>query len=79
MKSSMVTMAVAEPEMVTEARAEAGPGGGAIVRTIRCFRMRPSDESKCEDETGTSTEARVERQRDTIKTQPTTALRQQQQ
>lgn len=78
MKSSMVTMVVAEPEMVTE-RAEAGRGSEAIVRTIRCFRMRPSDESKCEDETGTSTEARVERQRDTIKTQPTTALRQQQQ
>lgn len=60
MKSSIVTMVVAEPEMVTEAKAKAWPGGGAIVRTIRCFRMRPSDESKCEDETGTSIKARVE-------------------
>lgn len=58
----MVTMAVPKPEMVTEAkdRGGGGAGGGAIVRTIRRFRMRPSDESKCEDETGTSTEARVE-------------------
>lgn len=62
----MVTMVVPKPEMVTEAKAKgggrggAGAGGGAIVRTIRRFRMRPSDESKCEDETGTSTEARVE-------------------
>lgn len=64
----MVTMVVPKPEMVTEAKAKGGggggggggAGGGAIVRTIRRFRMRPSDESKCEDETGTSTEARVE-------------------